>query len=514
VEVTASPDVARETWDLQLTGIKKAFGPVVALAGADLNIRYGEVHALLGENGAGKSTLLKVLTGVTRPDSGHIRLEGQELHFRHVADTMRAGIGTVFQELSLIPDLSVAANLFFLHEDLSRLGTISQRNLQRRAEELFEHLGLEGIPVDVPAGTLPIAQQQLVEIAKVLGRHPRILLLDEATSSLPLEDTEWLFRTVRSLTAEGTAVVFISHRMQEVMELADRISVLRNGVTVAAGPRATFTEDSLVEHMLGQRLLAQFPEQLAPPTDKVVLRVKDLRVGRALHDVNLEVREGEILGIAGLQGQGQMSLLLSLYGWAHAHGTIEVDGHPVRLHSPRDGLRHGIALVPEDRRTEGLLLDQSVRENLTLPLLTQLRNMVGFLPMSRERAAAWDVVDRLHVRTASIEQEVGTLSGGNQQKVLLGKMLATKVRVLLLADITRGVDVGAKADFYKLIQRLAAEGKAIIFYSTDSLELVSFCHRVAVMYDHTVFAVLSGSELTEENLIRAYMGGRSQPNKE
>lgn len=504
-----SPDPQTGAWDLRLSGIHKTFGPIVALSGVEFGARFGEVHALLGENGAGKSTFVRILSGVTRPDAGDIYLDGRKLQLNHPIDGIRAGIGTVFQELSLIPDLSVAANLFFQREDRSRMGAIDRRALLQRAEHLLADLELPEIRPTAEVGTLPIAQQQLVEIAKVLARQPRVLILDEATSSLPQFYAAWLFNIVRQLTATGTGVIFISHRMHEVTEIADRITIFRGGTTVASGPCKDFSEDDVVEHMLGRRLKAAFPDHLQAPTDSVVLRVADLNLGRALHDINLEVRAGEILGIGGLQGQGQMALLLSLYGWYRAQGRIEVDGNPLRLHSPADALHHGIALVPEDRRSEGLLQGLSIRENLALPILSHL-SMLGLVRPSRERALAWRIVDQLHIRASSLEQEVNTLSGGNQQKVMIGKLMTLNVRVLLLADITRGVDVGAKAELYALVQSLAAEGKAVLFYSSDSQELVSLCHGVAIMHDHTISTILTGAAQNEENVVRAYLGANAQ----
>ncbi len=384
---------------------------------------------------------------------------------------MRAGIArgidTVFQELSLLPDLSVAENVFFQREPRSRLGLVDQGAAIRQTRDLFGELEVEGIAPSAKVGALPVAQQQMVEIVKVVARKPRIIVLDEPTASLSRQASLWLFALIRRLTDEGAAVVFISHRIREAFEIADRITVFRNSRTVSSGPVSAYTEASLVEAMLGRRLIESYMEARPALTEEVALEVRDLGYGRRFHDVSFSVRRGEIFGLGGLHGQGQYDLLQALYGWNHPRGEVRLGGEPVRLRSPKDALRHGVALIPEDRRTEGLMMALPIRENLTLPIIGRLTRL-GIISLSREQTAAREIAERFSIRAPSLEHEVQALSGGNQQKVLVGKLLSSGVRVLLLADVTRGIDVGTRADMYALVRDLAASGVAIVLYSSDS----------------------------------------------
>ncbi len=491
-------------WDLQCIGLKKAYGGAVALAGADFKARYGEVHALLGENGAGKSTLVRILTGAIQPDSGQVQIDGQQVALGSVRAGIARGIGAVFQELSLMPDLTVAENVLFRREP-QRFGLVDRRSGLQIVRDLFAELAIEGIHPNAKAGSLPISAQQVLEIAKVVARKPKILILDEATAALTRDASLWLFDLLRQLTSEGVCVLFISHRINEAFEIADQITVFRNGLTVSSGATKDYTEAALVEAMLGRKLVESYMEAPPTPRDEVVLEVAKLGFGRRLHDVTFSVRKGEIVGLGGLQGQGQYDLLLALYGWHRPQGEVCLDGIPIHIKSPKDALARGIALVPEDRRTEGLMMAQSIRENLTLPVLGRLTSF-GWIPPRREQSAASRIAQRFSIKAPSLEYEVQTLSGGNQQKVLVGKLLSTGVRVLLLADVTRGIDVGTRADMYALIHELAAAGVAIVMYSSDSSELVRLCHKVAVMFDRTISAVLEGPALSEENLLRAAVG--------
>lgn len=491
-------------WDIQCTGLKKSYGGAIALDGADFSARYGEVHALLGENGAGKSTLVRILTGAIQPDAGQIHVDGQPLTLDSVRDGIAHGTGAVFQELSLMPDLTVAENVLFRREP-RRFGLVDRRAGLQIVRDLFAELGIEGIHPAAKLSSLPISAQQVLEIAKVVARKPKILILDEATAALTREASLWLFDLLRQLTAKGTAVLFISHRINEAFEIADRITVFRNGRTVSTGATKDYTEAALVEDMLGRKLAESYMEAPPTPQDDSALEVSNLSFGRRLHDVSFSVRKGEILGLGGLQGQGQYDLLLALYGWHRAQGEVRLAGTSLHVGSPKEALAHGVVLVPEDRRTEGLMMAQSIRENLTLPILNRLASL-GWIPPKREQTEASRVAERFSIKAPSLEYEVQTLSGGNQQKVLVGKLLSVDVKVLLLADVTRGIDVGTRADMYALIHELAANGVAIIMYSSDSSELVRLCHRVAVMFDRTISAILEGSALSEENLLRAAVG--------
>jgi ribose transport system ATP-binding protein len=379
---------------------------------------------------------------------------------------------------------------------------------RRRTQEIFDDLGIADIDPRTPAGLLPLAQQQLVEIAKVIARKPRILILDEATSTLPRQDVLWLFDIVRRLRDEGTAVFLISHRLREAFELADRITVFRNGRDARTGTTDEFTEHTLVEAMLGRELGGSLEQRPPEPSEQVVLRVRGLSASTRFRDVSLDVRRGEIFGLAGLQGQGQTPLLQALYGWTKSTGEVELDGRALKLHSPRDAIRAGIALVPEDRRTQGLALDMAIRDNLTLPTLRRHSRFKSLISPRREDAFAEHLARSLSVKAGSLEDDVSSLSGGNQQKVMLGKALSVGAKLLLFVDITRGVDVGTKAEIFALMRELVAEGTSILFYSSDATELVSMCHRVAVMFDHTIATVLEGEDLTERNIVQASVSGR------
>jgi ribose transport system ATP-binding protein len=496
-------------FDLEALAVSKSYGKVAALSSASIQASFGEIHALLGENGAGKSTMCKVISGSVSPDSGQVMLDGEEIQLGSVGRAMQHGIGTVFQELSLLPDLSVAENMFVgVDAPRNRLGLLDRRLARRRTQALFDELGVDDIDPRATAGSLPLAQQQVVEIAKVFARKPRVLILDEATSTLLRQDVLWLFEKVRELRDAGTAVFLISHRLHEAFELADRITVFRNGENVKSGPVGDFTESSLVEAMLGRALIAEAERELPPPGKEVRLEVRDLNVRNRVRDVSFELRRGEVLGLAGLQGQGQSALLQALYGWIDFDGEVILDGEPVRLRSPRDAERAGIALVPEDRRTQGLALTMSIRDNLTLPTLGRYLGFGHLISPSRETAAAADMANQLQVKAASLEEDVSSLSGGNQQKVLMGKVLSLRSDLLLFADVTRGVDVGTKAEMFELVRRLVEAGTSVIFYSSDATELVHMCHRVAVMFDHTIALMLEREEISERNIVQASVSGR------
>jgi ribose transport system ATP-binding protein len=493
---------------LEAQGISKRFGGVVALDRMHFAGTAGEVHAILGENGAGKSTLIRILSGALPADAGSISLRGTAYQPRTPADARQAGIATVFQELSLIPDLSVAENIWFGEEPLTPAATISRRGIHTRTRELLAGLGLPALPPERPVRLLSIADQQLVEIAKALARDPGILILDEATSALVPRHVEWLLDVARRYAAQGRLVLYISHRMDEVRRVADRVTVLRNGETVGTVETAQVTDDDIVAMMLGRRLTRLFPERRATATDRVALRTEGLGVGHLLQGVDLELREGEVLGVAGIQGHGQRELFLALFGAARSRGRIEVWGRPIVIRSPRHALSPevGIALLPEDRRTQGLLLGKSVRDNLVLSALSRIVRH-GFVDTRAEDTLVSGYADRLHIVAASVSQPVGTLSGGNQQKVVLAKLLATESRILLLYDPTRGVDVATKAEIFAMMRGLAAQGYAILFYSTDLAELANVADRTMVLSYGRVATMLSGADLTEDRILRATMTG-------
>jgi ribose transport system ATP-binding protein len=389
-----------------------------------------------------------------------------------------------------------------------RAGLVNLRAARRRTEQIFDELAIANIDPRTPVRTLPLPQQQLLEIAKVLARKPRILILDEATSSLPRQDVLWLSEIVHRLREEGTAVLLISHRLNEAFEFADRVTVFRNGKEVRTGLIGEFDESTVVEAMLGRQLELESGIRPADPSPEVRLHVSELSVRNQLRPTSFQVRRGEIFGLAGLQGQGQDVLLRALYGSVRHDGEIRIDGHEVTVRSPRQAIRSGLALVPEDRRTQGLAPYMSIRENLTLPSLKRHLRLGTIISPAREEAFAYHLARQFSLRADSLEDDVASLSGGNQQKVLLTKMLSLDARVLLFSDVTRGVDVGTKADIFGLMRSLAADGTSIVFYSSDSVELIHMCHRVAVIFDHGIACVLEGSEITERNLVQAAVTGR------
>jgi ribose transport system ATP-binding protein len=489
---------------IEVTGLTKTYGGIVALDTVDFTASPGEVHALLGENGAGKSTLIKVLTGAVRADAGEIKLYGKPVTIHNPRAAWALGINAVFQELSLIPDLTVAQNIWFRREDRTPLRTISSQALQRRTRELFERLALPPVDPNRVVRDLSVAERQLIEIAKTISQQPRILILDEATSALSPREVTWLLTLCRRLAAEGITVIFISHRLGEVREVADTCTVFRNGRHVGTRPMRDLDDDQIVNMMLGRVRDRLYPDRIATATDRTLLAVRNLRYGARLRDVSFDLREGEILGVGGLQGQGQAELVLSLYGVHRAQGAIEINGRRARINNPRDALAAGIglALVPEDRKNQGLLLPKPIRENIALPILSQL-SILGFLDKAAERKLVRGAMQQLNVVARSMDQPVGSLSGGNQQKVVIAKLLQTRAHILLLYDLTRGVDVGTKADIFQLMRDLVARGYAILFYSTDMQELIHVADRIIVLSDGTITATLEGDAMTEEQILRA-----------
>jgi ribose transport system ATP-binding protein len=489
---------------LEAIGISKRYGGVLALNKMHFAADGGEVHAILGENGAGKSTFIQILSGAVTADEGAIKVGGAPYRPRSPREARDTGISPVFQELSLIPDLTVAENIFFGTEHLSALGTISRRDLNRKAEALFESLGLAPMAPQVPVRTLPIGDRQLIEIVKGLARDPTILILDEATSALLPREVDWLLAKARERAASGKLVLYISHRMDEVRRVADRITVLRNGETVGTETTAALSDADIVSMMLGRRLDRLFPERRPTATARIALKVTDLRVGHQLRGVSFDLGEGEVLGVAGLQGHGQRELFMSLFGAERAEGQIEVWGKPVVIRGPRHALSKeiGMALLPEDRRHQGLLLGKPVRENVVLAALGRITRR-GLVDPREETRLVDAAVTQLRIKTDSIEQPVGTLSGGNQQKVVLAKLLATEARILLFFDPTRGVDVGTKAEIFSLMRDLAARGFAILFFSTDLAELANVADRTLVMSYGRIAATLAGEAMTDGAILSA-----------
>jgi ribose transport system ATP-binding protein len=487
-----------------MEGISKRYGGVRALQDAHLSIEAGRIHAVLGENGAGKSTLIKIMAGVVAPDEGRMLLEGRPVSFSSPAAAHAAGIVCIFQELSLIPDLSVADNIAISNPP-RRFGLIDRRAQRRLAEQALARAGASDIHPLALVKDLSLSRRQMVEIAKALARRPRILILDEATSALTAADVTTIYAVLKRLRAEGLALIYISHRMHEIAELADECTVFCNGRSVASYAAGTKTDQEVVELMIGREYSSVFPPKSDTPVAGTVprLELRHLGWGGRLEDISLKLHAGEVIGLGGLDGQGQRELLLALFGVLRGTtGELLIDGRPARIHGPSDAKRAGIgmALIPEDRKTEGLMLPMSVADNLSFAALGQLSRW-GVVDRAAERDAVQRMMRLLAVRSDGTAPSAGSLSGGNQQKLVIGKWLMMAPRIILLNDPTRGIDVGTKQEIYQLLRKLAQDGAAILFYSTDYDELIGCCDRVLVMYDGTIRRELAGAEITERALI-------------
>ncbi len=487
---------------LQLQGISKRYAGVRALDGADLTCHAGEIHAVLGENGAGKTTLIKAIAGVVQPDAGRILMEGAELRLASPNAARDQGIACVFQELSLVPDLSVAENIF-LARPPRRHGLIDAKAQQAQAMALLDMLGCGDIHPKERVRDLPLSRRQLIEIAKALSLQPRLLILDEATSALSGEDVERLYKLLFQLRERGVGSLFISHRMHEVKALADTCSVFRSGRCVDTFRNGSRSDAEVVQLMIGRDVAKSSPPKTGPaPWALPAISVQGLSWPPELHDISLEIKAGEIVGLGGLDGQGQRELLLALFGVLRGvQGQVKVFGEPRELapHRCRNP-ELGIALIPEDRKTEGLILPMSIRENMSLASLPALARL-GILSAAAERSAVARMVEQLRIKIGSTQDAVQTLSGGNQQKVVIAKWLMTQPRVLLLNDPTRGIDVATKQELYALLRRLAAEGVAVLLYSTDYEELIGLADRVLIMYEGRIARTLAGDEISEHAIV-------------
>ncbi len=495
----AEADVSQPA--LAAHGIRKQYGGVHALDGATIEIGRAEVHAILGENGAGKSTLVKVIAGVVRPDAGEVRVDGQPLGLGSPNDSRAAGIAVVYQELSLVPQLSVVHNLVLGDLPL-RAGLFSLDRAERIAEEALAGLGLVDIDPRAPVSSLSLDQRQMVEIAKATLTRSRILILDEATSSLADAEVERLFELVRGLRDQGTTVVVITHRMHEVWALADTMTILRDGRTVGRYDVGDIDQHDAVSLMAGRDISAVFPPKRKDAAGEPILELRDVRLHRRQKPWNLTLRRGEILGLGGLQGQGQRHFLHWLYGAGAGSGTILRNGSRVRIRRPADALRHGIVLIPEDRAFEGLHLNLPVRWNLGMATLGR-RSRLGVIEMRSERRLAAERIAELSIKVESPFQPAAALSGGTQQKVVIGKFMEAEPEVILFVDSTRGIDVQTKFEFYGMLRRFAERGFGCILYSSDTEELVGLCDRVAVFHDGVPASILEGDEITQDAVVAA-----------
>ncbi len=489
---------------VQLTGVSKHFSGIRALEGVDFACRSGTIHAVLGENGAGKSTLIKIMSGVLRPDSGEMRLRGKPVSFANPSEANRAGIVCIFQELSLVPDLTVADNIA-ISDPPRRFGLIDSAAQRRRAEELLARIDCADVNPRALVRDLSLSRRQMVEIAKAIGRKPSVLILDEATSALTARDVETVYALLADLKAEGVASIFISHRMHEVEALCDTLSVFRNGRHIETFAKGARGPNEIVRLMIGRDVEAQFPPKPERPRPAPFLLVRDLAWEDRLKGVDLSVGKGEIVGLGGLDGQGQKELLLALFGVLRGvTGEVAVGasrGIPASPAAAKSG-QDRIALVPEDRKTEGLMLARSIADNLLASSYGEI-SRGPFIDESRADTAIEGALRQLQIKIGSPTDPVSTLSGGNQQKVVIAKWLMVKPDLILLNDPTRGIDVGTKQEIYRLMRALADEGKAILLYSTDYAELIGCCDRVSVMYDGAILTELEGDAITEEAIVAA-----------
>ena len=492
---------------VQLRGISRSFGGIQALSEVDLELRSGEVHALVGENGAGKSTLVKILTGVHQPDSGEILIAGEEQRIRSAHTAQSLGIAAMYQEPSVFLDLSVAENIFAGRRPRGVLGSVDWSQMNQEAATVLDELGVDFAP-DTPVRGLGVADRQLLEIAKALSTDARVLIMDEPTAALSPREVDNLFRVARSLRDRGVAVVFISHRLEEVSAISDVVTVLRDGRHVATRPASDLTHAEMVRLMVGRSLEALFPKEEAE-IGEVALDVRGFTRHGFFADVSFAVRRGEILGLAGLVGAGRSEIARSLFGIdPHDDGAVLLAGSEFRPRSPRAALRRGLAYLPEDRLGQGLVPMMSIATNTSMAVIPQLTR-AGFLRPWLERRLARKYIDQLRIKASSPTQEVRTLSGGNQQKVVLSKWLAAEPRVLILDEPTRGVDVGAKADVHRTISHLATQGLAIVLISSELPEVLGMSDRVVVLREGRVAAELERADATSERIMDAATGAKA-----
>jgi ribose transport system ATP-binding protein len=491
---------------LEVRGLCKSFPGVQALESVSLDVREGEIHALLGENGAGKSTLIKILSGAYSKDRGEILFQGKPIEIKNPHHAQQLGISTIYQEFYLAPDLTVPENIFLGH--LPRRGPLVDWGAtQVRAAEILDRLGIK-LPLDVPASRLTVAEQQLVEIAKALARETHLLIMDEPSAVLGDKDLEKLFQVVRSLKAAGISIIYISHRLAETFEIAERVTVLKDGRLVGTRDVADVTMPQLVRMMIGRDLQDVYPKRAAAIGD-VLLEVKNLSRPGVLHDISLKVRAGEIVGIAGMRGAGRTEMARAIFGADPHVGSMTLSGKPLAVHSPQDAIRHQVALLTEDRKAGGLFLKLPVTTNITISGLKALVKL-GIIMLRQEADQVQRLIERLSIKTPSTSFLVGNMSGGNQQKVVLARWLNIGARVLLLDEPTRGIDVGSKTEIYHIMAQLAEQGAGLVMISSELPEILGMSDRVLVMHEGRLVKELSRAEASEESIMMYATGSQAQ----
>lgn len=494
-----------EKYHIDMKNICKIFGGVKALQDVCIQIKSGEIHALIGENGAGKSTLMKILSGAYKRDSGDIRIDGVKTNINNPKDGINNGISVIYQEFALINSLTVAENIFI--DKLSDNGKlIKWKNLNEKARDVLDSLGFGDISANKIVSELSVAHQQVIEICKALARDTSVLILDEPTAVLANNEVAQLFKLLKDLRAKGVAIIYISHRLEEIFELSDRVTVMKDGTHVGTYETASIDQHQLVNLMIGRTLESYFPARQSH-IGETIFKVKNVNSGRVVKNVSFEVREGEVLGISGLVGSGRTETMRAIFGADKLDsGEIYLNGKRIKIKSPASAVRQGIGMLPEDRKAHGVLLKLPIRTNITLTRLKSFAGLFNIINKKKETEYIDDVAKRLAIKAGSIENNVNSLSGGNQQKVALAKILASDTKVLILDEPTRGVDVGAKIEIYKIINSLVAQNYAVIMISSEMMEIIGMCDRVIVMRGGSVAGELQKSELSEQNLINYSMG--------
>lgn len=494
--VRASGAVPNSEYLLSAEGVRKEFPGVVALDDVQFRLKRGSVHALMGENGAGKSTLMKILAGIYTPDKGEVRLKGVEIQLKSPLDALENGIAMIHQELNLMPFMTVAENIWIRREPKNRFGFVDHGVMYRMTEELFTRLNIE-IDPDIEVRYLSVANRQMVEIAKAVSYNSDVLIMDEPTSALTEREVEHLFRIIRDLRAQGIGIVYITHKMSELFEIADEFSVFRDGRYIGTHASTDVTRDDIIRMMVGREITQMFPKEEVP-IGEVVLSVKDLCLDKVFHDVSFEVRAGEILGVAGLVGSGRSNVAETLFGVTPASsGTISLFGKAVNISSPTVAIRHHMAFLTEDRKDTGCLLILNVLENMQIAVLQDKFVRGGFVQEGAIAATCEDMARKLRVKTPSLDERVENLSGGNQQKVLIGRWLLTNPRILILDEPTRGIDVGAKAEIHRLVTEMARNGVAVVMISSEMPEVLGMSDRIMVMHEGRVTGFLNRDEATQ-----------------
>lgn len=492
---------------MEMKGIEKSFPGVKALSDINFELREGEIHALIGENGAGKSTLMKVLSGVLQPDAGSILIDGKECTFDGTRPAEEAGISIIHQELNLCENITVANNIFAGREYLKR-GLIDQNRIDKEAAEILRSIGVKNINVTDLVENLSVANKQITEIAKAISINCRILIMDEPTSALADKETKMLFELMERLRTSGKSIVYISHRLEEIFEMADRVTVIRDGQYIGTEDVKDIDKTQLISMMVGREMLNMYPDEVANVVqDEVVFEARNLK-NKYLNDVSLTVRKGEILGVSGLVGAGRTELAKTIFGrYSKDSGEFLLDGNRIEIDSPRDAIDQGIMLVTEDRKLEGLVLILDILDNIASSNMNSLAQFLGFINERKERDMALDGIERLKVKATGTSQCVKDLSGGNQQKVILAKWLAAQPELLILDEPTRGIDVGAKHEIYTIMRELQKNGVGIIMISSELPEVLGMSDRVAVMNQGKITAVIDRAEATQENVMFHSIGG-------